>query len=84
MTRTNISRTDLSHRTGEIVDRVQHGELAVVESDGQEQVVLLDAMDYRQIRRPKGLPRPRRSATISTRESASPRPPSCCSSPAST
>jgi prevent-host-death family protein len=50
MTRTHISKTDLSHRAGEIVERVQHGELAVVESDGQEQVVLLDAMDYRLLR----------------------------------
>lgn len=50
MTRTTISQADLAKRTREIVDRVQHGEVAVVESSGQEQVVLLDALDFRLLR----------------------------------
>ena len=47
MTRTIISPADLSQRTGEILDRVQEGELAVVERGGQERIVLLDALDFR-------------------------------------
>jgi len=47
MTRTTISQADLAKRTQEVVDRVQHGEVAVVETSGQEQVVLLDSLDFR-------------------------------------
>lgn len=47
MTRTVISQTDLESKAREIVERVRHGELAVVESSGEEQVVLLDASDFR-------------------------------------
>ena len=47
MTRTTISQADLARKTQEVVDRVQHGEVAVVESSGHEQVVLLDALDFR-------------------------------------
>src|SRR5262245_58462024 len=50
MTRTIISPSDLSQRTGEILDRVQEGELAVVASEGEERIVLLDALDYRLLR----------------------------------
>ncbi|HEX5719760.1 MAG TPA: type II toxin-antitoxin system prevent-host-death family antitoxin [Thermoanaerobaculia bacterium] len=50
MTRTIISQSDLSQRTGEILDRVQEGELAVVASGGEERIVLLDALDYRLLR----------------------------------
>jgi hypothetical protein len=50
MTQTKISETELAHRTREIVNRVQHGELAVVESSGKEQIVLLDALDFRLLR----------------------------------
>ncbi len=50
MTRTIISPSDLSQRTLEILDRVHEGELAVVESGGQERIVLLDALDYRLLR----------------------------------
>jgi hypothetical protein len=50
MTRTIISPLDLSERTGEILDRVQEGELAIVESGGQERIVLLDALDFRLLR----------------------------------
>jgi len=50
MTRTVISPSDLSERTREILDRVQEGELAVVASEGEERIVLLDALDYRLLR----------------------------------
>lgn len=50
MTRTIISPSDLSQRTGEILDRVREGELAVVASGGEERIVLLDALDYRLLR----------------------------------
>jgi len=47
MTRTTISQTDLAKRTQELVDRVNHGEVAVIETSGQEQAVLLDPLDFR-------------------------------------
>jgi hypothetical protein len=47
MTRTTISQADLAKRTREVVESVQHGVVAFVESSGQEQVVLLDALDFR-------------------------------------
>jgi AraC-like DNA-binding protein len=47
MTRTVISPADLEDKTREIVERVLHGEMAVVESSGKEQIVLLDATDFR-------------------------------------
>lgn len=50
MTRTVISQTDLQDRTCEIFERVRHGEMAVVESTGEEQIVLLDAADFRLLR----------------------------------
>ncbi len=47
MIRTVISQTDLGDKAREIGERVLHGEMAVVESLGKEQIVLLDAMDFR-------------------------------------
>lgn len=47
MTRTVISQTDLEDKTREIVERVRHGEMAVVETAGEEQIVMLDATDFR-------------------------------------
>ncbi len=47
MTRTTISQTDPAKRTQELVDRVKHGEVAVVETSGQEQAVLLEPLDFR-------------------------------------
>jgi hypothetical protein len=41
-----ISKTDLARNTREIVDRVKQGQLIVVQSYGEEQIVLLDALDY--------------------------------------
>ena len=50
MTRITISQSDLAEKTQEVVDRVHHGEVAVVESSGQEQAVLLDPLDFRLLR----------------------------------
>jgi len=50
MTLTTISQADLAGKTQEVVDRVQHGEIAVVESFGHEQAVLLDPLDFRLLR----------------------------------
>ncbi len=47
MTLTTISQADLTKNPQEIVDRVQRGEVTVVERSGQEQVVLLDPLDFR-------------------------------------
>ena len=47
MTRTTISQTDLETKAHEVVDRVQHGEIAVVESSGHERAILLDPLDFR-------------------------------------
>jgi hypothetical protein len=47
MNRTVISSTDLEGRAREIVESVRHGEMAVVETFGEEQIVLLDATDFR-------------------------------------
>lgn len=42
-----ISRTDLARNTRQIVDQVRHGQPVVVQSYGEDQIVLLDALDYR-------------------------------------
>jgi len=47
MQRTIISQQDLTGNAQEIVERVRHGEMAVVETSGEEQVFLLDATDFR-------------------------------------
>jgi len=47
MTRTTISQADLATHTQEVVDRVQHGEVAFVEQSGRDQAVLLDPLDFR-------------------------------------
>jgi prevent-host-death family protein len=47
---TRISTAELANRTREIVDQVRRGEWTVVESQGGEQVVLVDALDYRLLR----------------------------------
>jgi len=47
MTRTVIAQADLGTKAHELVERVLHGEMAVVESAGREQIVLLDAVDFR-------------------------------------
>ncbi len=47
MTATIISKTDLARRTREVVDQARRGDPIIVESYGQEQVAILDAIDYR-------------------------------------
>ena len=45
-----ISKTDLARRTRQIVDRARRGDTILVESYGEEQVVVMDAIDYRILR----------------------------------
>jgi len=47
MNRTTISLADLAENTQEVLDRVQRGEVVVVENAGRAQIVLLDALDFR-------------------------------------
>jgi hypothetical protein len=47
---TTVSRTDLARNTREIVEQVQKGQTVVVRSYGQDQVVLLDILDYKILR----------------------------------
>jgi hypothetical protein len=42
-----ISRTKLARNTRAIVDQVHNGQMVIVQSHGQDQIVLLDALDYR-------------------------------------
>lgn len=41
-----ISKTDLARNTREIVDQVRHGQTIIVQSYGENQIVLVDALDY--------------------------------------
>jgi predicted HTH domain antitoxin len=45
-----ISRTYLARNTREIVEQVRGGQTVVVQSYGEDQVVVLDALDYRLLR----------------------------------
>ena len=45
-----ISKTDLAHRTRQVIDRARRGDTLIVESYGEEQVVVMDAVDYRILR----------------------------------
>ena len=42
-----ITKTELARRTRQIVDRVRRGEAIIVESYGEEQVAVIDVIDYR-------------------------------------
>ena len=42
-----ISRTELARNTREVVEQVRGGQTVVIQSYGEDQVVLLDALDYR-------------------------------------
>lgn len=42
-----ISRTDLARNTREIVDQVRKGHTIFVQSYGEDQIVLLDHLDYK-------------------------------------
>ena len=89
MTLTTISQADLTKNPQEVVDRVQRGEVTVVERSGQEQVVLLDPLDFRLLKlsrsarwvtmsalRKRKIPMPRLCERIWPARSASGRPPS--------
>jgi hypothetical protein len=45
-----VSRTDLARNTREIVEQVRKGETIVVQSYGEEQIILLDTFDYKLLR----------------------------------
>jgi prevent-host-death family protein len=45
-----ISKTDLARRTRQVVDRARRGDTIIVSSYGEEQVVVMDAVDYRILR----------------------------------
>ena len=45
-----ISKTDLARRTRQVVDRARRGDTIIVESYGEEHVVVMDAVDYRILR----------------------------------
>jgi predicted HTH domain antitoxin len=47
MTRTTISQEDLAQTTQEVIDRVQPGEVVIIHRAGQEQMVLMDPLDFR-------------------------------------
>ena len=42
-----ISKSDLARHTRQVVDRARRGHTIIVESYGEEQVVVMDAVDYR-------------------------------------
>ncbi len=42
-----ISRTDLARNTREVVDQVRKGHTIFVQSYGEDQIVLLDLLDYK-------------------------------------
>jgi predicted HTH domain antitoxin len=50
MTRTTITQVALAMNPKEIIDRVQHGEVVIVETSGKEQAVLLNSLDFRLLR----------------------------------
>lgn len=50
MTRTTITQVDLAMKTKEIIDRVQHEEVVIVETSGNEQAVLLNPLAFRLLR----------------------------------
>jgi len=45
-----ISKTDLARRTRQVVEQVRQGRTLIVKSYGEEQVVLMDILDYRLLR----------------------------------
>jgi len=47
MTRATISQEDLSQKLQEIIERVQRGEVLVVEQSGEERMVIMDFVDFR-------------------------------------
>lgn len=47
---TTISRTDLARSTRQTLEQVRRGQTVLVESYGEEQVAIVDALDYRLLR----------------------------------
>lgn len=47
---TIISRTDLARSTRQTLEQVRRGQTVLVESYGEEQVAIVDALDYRLLR----------------------------------
>jgi predicted HTH domain antitoxin len=50
MTRTTITQVDLAKKSQEMLDRVQHGEIVIVETSGREEAVLFNPIDFRLLR----------------------------------
>jgi hypothetical protein len=44
---TTISRTDLARSTRQALEQARRGQTVLVESYGEEQVAIVDALDYR-------------------------------------
>lgn len=42
-----VSKTDLARRTRQVVERARRGHTLIVESYGEEQVAIMDVVDYR-------------------------------------
>jgi predicted HTH domain antitoxin len=47
---TTISRTDLARHTRQALEKARRGQTVLVESYGEEQVAIVDALDYRLLR----------------------------------
>ncbi len=47
---TTISRTELARSTRQTIEQARRGQTILVESYGEEQVAIIDAMDYRLLR----------------------------------
>ena len=47
---TTISRTDLARSTRQALEQARRGQTVLVESYGEEQVAIIDALDYRLLR----------------------------------
>ena len=45
-----IRKTDLARQIGQVIEEVQQGQMAVVESRGQPAVAIIDIVDYRLLR----------------------------------
>ena len=50
MTLRTISSNDLAAHTRDVMHRVRQGQPAIVHSSGEDQIVLLDALDFRLLR----------------------------------
>lgn len=62
-----VSKTELARNTREIIDQVRHGQPILVRSYGQDQIVLMDAFDYRLLKAVANF-------AVSTKQSSPPDP----------